>query len=88
MPSTRGPRKPTRSLRRNAPQTPQQEPSTPLKVGKIVADCLEVTPRLMNPIEVRTGARLHRPDLPEVAVIDVINLDDGAEYQILVTRKR
>lgn len=65
----------------------QDRLSTPLKVGLTVADAIEMCPRIVNPLEVTTGARLHRPDLPEVAVIDVLNRDDGEVYQILVTRK-
>lgn len=73
-----------------SPRLSDRQPSTPLKVGLIVADCLEVTPRLMNPLEVRIGARqVEECDVPKLptVVIDVVNRDDGQEYQILVTRK-
>lgn len=70
-----------------SPRPHASPPSNPLKVGLIVAEAIEVLPRIVNPLEVTTGARLHRPDLPETAVIDVLNRDDGQEYQILVMRK-
>lgn len=61
-----------------------------LKAAKIVADCLEVTPRIMNPLEVVTGAQqVEECDVPKLplAVIDVLNREDGHEYQIMVVRK-
>ena len=68
-----------------------KQPPDPVKVGKIVAECLEVTPRILNPLQVRTGARDWHTVMTlfgEVtAAIDVLNTEDGHEYHILVVRK-
>lgn len=63
-----------------------------LKVAKMVADALEVAPRVMIPLTVSTGARDWHTVLTELnvktGVIDVRNGEDEQEYHILVIPKR
>lgn len=61
-----------------------------LKVAKTVADAVEMCPRIVNPLEVLIGARdvhLAMRTNEQSAIIDVLNREDGHEYQILVVRK-
>lgn len=76
--SGRGPKEPTASPRPSARQS-----ADPLKVAKIVAECLEVTPRILNPLEVRVGAHRH-PNRPDDAILRVLNREDGQEYMVMV----
>lgn len=83
MPSTPGRSRSTGSRRRKSPD--------PVKVAKMVADALEIAPRVMIPLEVRIGARethLLMRFNDRSGVIDVLNTEDGNEYQILVISKR
>lgn len=82
MPSTPGRKNGTTSRRRKSPD--------PVKVAKMVADALEIAPRVMIPLEVRIGARdthLTMRFNERSGMIDVLNTEDGHEYQILVIRK-
>lgn len=81
-------------------RTPGRRPSTkssprpapnPLKVAHMVAECLEIAPRVTYPLEVKTGAHLvPEYDLPALplAVIDLRNHEDGHEYTVMVMLKR
>lgn len=81
--STPGLSKPTRS-------SPRPDPN-PQQVAQMIAECVEIAPKIMYPLEVRTGARLvPEYDLPALplAVIDLVNTEDEHEYTVMVTLKR
>lgn len=62
---------------------PQPTPPDPLKVASMVQAALEIAPRIMIPLEVRTGSRQH-PEHPDEAVLNVLNREDGTEYMVMV----
>lgn len=66
-----------------SPRRSDRQSADPLKVAKIVAECLEVTPRILNPLEVRVGAHRH-PNRPDDAILRVLNREDGQEYMVMV----
>lgn len=72
-----------------ASSRPSDRLSTPLKVALTVADAVEMCPRIVNPLEVRTGARRLDPHATDdgAAVIDLFNREDGQEYMVIVMRK-
>ncbi len=70
---------------RNSPPAPPDR----LKTAQMVADAIEMAPKLAIPLEVRVGARLqnHPNDLGQPAIVTVLNVEDGHEYEILVRVK-
>lgn len=69
----------------------RSNPPDPLKTAHMVSDAIEMAPSLAIPLQVQTGAHgwqtnlLPHNDL--IGLIDVLNTEDGHEYQILVVRK-
>lgn len=63
----------------------------PLKVAHMVSDAIEMAPRIAIPLQILIGARdwntVLTPLNEDTGVIDVLNTEDGHEYQILVIRK-
>lgn len=65
------------------PRPSDRQSADPLKAAKIVAECLEITPRILNPLEVRVGAHLH-PNRPGDAILRVLDRESGQEYLVMV----
>lgn len=77
----------TPGQKRSTKSSPPPSPN-PVKVAKMVADALEIAPRVMIPLEVRVGAREPLsppvPNCPKSAVIDVLNHEDGQQYLVVI----
>ena len=81
------PRKSGRGRKSSTKSSPLKDPN-PLRVAHMVADSVEMAPRLAIPLEVRIGARLNYPEFPNgSALLDLHNTEDGREYQIIVLLK-
>lgn len=63
----------------------------PLRIAKMVADLVEMAPRILYDLELMVGA--HEPltppvpDQPRSAVLEVTDHKDGRKYQIVVVPK-
>lgn len=68
-----------------------KSPPNALLAAQMVAEMIEIAPSVVYPLQIQTGARtIHLAMRPgeDNAMIDVLNTQDGNEYQILVMRKR
>lgn len=77
MPSPKNP-----STGRGRSRNSETPPPNPLKVAHMVADSIELAPKVVIPLEVAIGARYHS-DRPG-AMVTVLNREDGRRYSILV----